>query len=445
MTTEENHGGSVVDLSAEDHALPAAIGPGMELKGRYRVLEEIGSGGQSRVFRGETVDTRELVAIKAWSWVCRALGEQERWEREVRALEALGEPPSVVYILDWGFSSGGAYLILEYSGRNLAKLIDEYSLGMPVPLSLQMASQVAEALCFAHEKGILHRDVKPNNLLLSGDSGGVKLVDFGLVRFEGDSPLIRPGHSMGTPGFTAPEQMVGAEPGPRWDVYGLGISLAAMLTGNNSPDRSAILSEVSARLNEEVQYAAVLDVIKRAIEWDPSERFQTMREFAQELHRLLQGQGESNMAPSKLPPAAPSLPPDTLPHLVSQYEERAIAGLQTFLLEYDEYSVLHVRRSGQAPLLEPRHLQGFRFPERLLFRRNLGLVLSGPLPVWFFAYLSMEAHAFSWVGTYDPRLNGAVVVKRLVGTAPPLGTLVSLKNPDISITETGPTAKNVPI
>ncbi|MFD0818922.1 protein kinase, partial [Micromonospora zhanjiangensis] len=204
------------------------------LDGRYRVGDPLGSGGMARVWRGRDLRLDRPVAVKKLSGggLSQAYA-RERFDQEARAIARLSHP-NIVSVYDFGSEDDEPYLIMELvEGPTVARRLAD---GDPLPVAdaVAIAVQVCDGLAAAHAAGIVHRDVKPANLIIS-PSGLVKICDFGVARLldaTGHAELTMSGISMGSPQFMAPEQINHEEVGPRTDLYALGCTLYAMLTGN---------------------------------------------------------------------------------------------------------------------------------------------------------------------------------------------------------------------
>ncbi len=260
--------------------------------GPYTLGEPLGRGGMGMVFRAVDLRTGAEVALK----VLTATDEQarKRLVREARALERLVHP-NVVKILEAGEERGRPWIAVELvPGGSLEARLERLG-PLPPAAAAQVALGVARALVHAHGLGVLHRDVKPGNVLLA-TNGEVKLGDFGLAGFHADlgvSKLTQAGALAGSPGWWAPEQATGAEVGPATDVYGLGATLYAALTGR-PPIEGESFQEVLVA-TAEVDPAppgvdATLDAVAlRCLQKAPGDRYRSVEEVAAELERWLEG------------------------------------------------------------------------------------------------------------------------------------------------------------
>ncbi|MFW6175736.1 MAG: serine/threonine-protein kinase, partial [Acidobacteriota bacterium] len=202
--------------------------------GPYEVEEEIARGGMGHVYRARDVRLDRRVALKflARSPASEAPAEEasRRFLEEARTASAL-DHPNVCTIHDVGAWRGRTFLAMTYyPGRTLQDRLAEGPL--PVDEAVHVAVQVARGLAAAHAEGIVHRDVKPGNVLLS-EGGPVKVLDFGLASHPGRRRLTRTGLALGTPGFMAPEQLRGERASPATDVWAVGVLLYEMLAGRH--------------------------------------------------------------------------------------------------------------------------------------------------------------------------------------------------------------------
>jgi eukaryotic-like serine/threonine-protein kinase len=204
---------------------------GTLLKGRFRLEERIGAGGMSTVYRAFDENLERSVAIKVMH---RAIAEDdtqlERFRREARAAAKLSHP-HVVTVIDAGEDEGHPFIVLEcVTGETLKQRIKRSPGGLPVVEAVAYAIEIARALEAAHEERIVHRDVKPQNVLINSD-GRAKVTDFGIARTLEADGLTATGRVLGTTDYVSPEQAVGETVTPQSDLYSLGVCLYEMLTG----------------------------------------------------------------------------------------------------------------------------------------------------------------------------------------------------------------------
>jgi tetratricopeptide (TPR) repeat protein len=266
---------------------------------RYEILGELGRGAMGVVYRGrDRVSGLELAIKVLTRSACGSELQRKRLEREAEALVRL-DHPYVVSLVGWGGHQGGIHLAMELaSGGSLA---DRIKLGgaLPIPEAARVTAQVARALEYVHAEGIVHRDVKPDNILYA-EGDDVRLTDFGLALDvdSGQSRLSRTGFALGTPGYWSPEQARGAkaEIGPATDIYALGATLYEMLTGSVPFGGTNLVEAVAVVLHEEPtppsKLRAGLDreleaICLRCLRKDPHDRYRGAGELAQALETFL--------------------------------------------------------------------------------------------------------------------------------------------------------------
>ena len=204
---------------------------GMQLSGRYRLDAQIGAGGMSTVYRAFDVNLERRVAIKLLHREMSADSDQlERFRREARAVAQLSHP-HIVGVIDAGEDENRPYIVFEYvEGETLKDRIRRLG-RLPVDESLAYAIEIARALGCAHAHEIVHRDVKPQNVLLDPE-GSAKVTDFGIARSLRDDGLTADGRVLGTTDYVSPEQALGHDVDGQSDIYSLGVVLFEMLTGD---------------------------------------------------------------------------------------------------------------------------------------------------------------------------------------------------------------------
>ena len=199
------------------------------LQSRYRIDDLIDRGGMADVYRGRDVRLERDVAVK----VLREVEHERRFAAEARTLARL-QHPNLVRLLDAGTDNGDAFLVLELlGGATVRELLDGGAL--PSDQVARIGGETTAALDYIHRQGIVHRDVKPSNLMLD-DYGSVRLADFGIARLLGGTRITGTHQAIGTMAYIAPEQLEGGEVGPPTDVYSLGLVLIECLSGRRAFD-----------------------------------------------------------------------------------------------------------------------------------------------------------------------------------------------------------------
>jgi eukaryotic-like serine/threonine-protein kinase len=287
--------------------------PGVMLSNRYELGDRLGSGGMSTVYRATDRVLERTVAVKV---LAEHLSDDDkfvaRFRREALAVAKLIHP-NIVQVYDTGVDDGRHYIVMEYvEGRSGAQLLQ--SRGRLGPeAAVEIGVQACAGLEYAHRQGIIHRDVKPGNLMVIGGPAGrrgapptdaptedmtVKLTDFGIARAAEQTRLTQVGSVVGTAAYLAPEQARGEEATPAADVYALGVVIYQLLTGR-LPWEGTTLAELAIRRENERPLApssydsAVPDTLStavlRALEGEPALRYTTARELASALRRGLSG------------------------------------------------------------------------------------------------------------------------------------------------------------
>src|SRR6266849_3064355 len=281
------------------------LAPGTHL-GPYEIATPLGAGGMGEVYRARDTRLERTVAIKILpAQFSSDPARKQRFEREAKTISGLNHP-HICVLYDVGHQDGMDYLVMEcVEGETLAKRLEKGPL--PLEQVLRFGMQTADALDKAHRSGVVHRDLKPGNIMLTGT--GAKLLDFGLAKPAAplasaatitaaatrQSPVTEQGTIVGTFQYMSPEQVEGKELDGRSDIFSLGAVLYEMLTGQRAFEGKSQLSVASAILEKEPAPISSIKpltprsldhVVRRCLAKDPDERWQSARDLALELKSI---------------------------------------------------------------------------------------------------------------------------------------------------------------
>jgi serine/threonine-protein kinase len=270
---------------------------GTVLSGRYRLESKLGSGGMSTVYLARDETLERWVAAKV---LHREISDQpdqiERFRREARAVAQLSHP-NVVAVIDAGEDGGRPYIVFEYvDGETLKHRVDQHQGGLPLDEAAAYAIEVGRGLGAAHARRLIHRDVKPQNVLIDSD-GRAKVTDFGIARELEQDGLTKTGRVLGTTDYVSPEQAMGQPVDARSDIYSLGILLYEMLTGEVPFKADNLVGVAMKHVNEKVPdvqkrrrdvSSALAAVAERATEKKADKRYQDMNAMLADLENALE-------------------------------------------------------------------------------------------------------------------------------------------------------------
>jgi hypothetical protein len=307
---------------------------GRRLGDRYRIEAMVASGGMAEVWRATDEVLGRPVAVKVLhDRLARDRDVMARFRREAVAAARLSHP-AVVRVFDTGDEEGLHYIVLELSeGRTLQDVIDGDA-PLPPSEAVAMIRTVLQGLAHAHRGGVIHRDVKPSNVLLDGN-GLVKVTDFGIAKASFADDLTTTGNMMGTAKYLAPEQVEGGPIDARADLYAAGIVLYELLTGRPPFEAETNLAAATMRLTTEPRPPGALrpgiprsldQVVMRALARDPDGRYQSAEEMSAALERAMPGSGPAGV------PTSPEAVPRSVPVHESVFRSWMLVPLLLLLL-----------------------------------------------------------------------------------------------------------------
>ncbi len=302
--------------------------------GRYQIVSELGRGSMGVVYQGFDPVIGRTVAIK--TMLTEGLGPEEfqefkaRFQREAQAAGLLSHP-NILTVYDFGEDGGILYLVMEFlEGKSLQQIVTEQNI-LPIETVIPMYEQICSALDLAHSHKIVHRDMKPANIMIL-DSGLVKVTDFGIAKMM-SLGMTRAGQILGTPNYMSPEQVKGGAVDGRSDIFSMGVILYELVTGEKPFGGQNITTVIYKIINENPIPPRELDpsvhmglsyVISKSLTKSPDERYQSCRELAEDLrnYRNLGGtvQPAATVVVKRVPPMQP---PQYQQPAQPQYQQQA--------------------------------------------------------------------------------------------------------------------------
>jgi eukaryotic-like serine/threonine-protein kinase len=264
---------------------------------RYRLKEKLGSGGMAEVFLADDISLGREVAVKVLHpQFASDPAFIQRFRNEAQAAANLNHP-NIVNIYDWGNEGDQYYIVMEYvEGRDLKDIISSEGRILP-ERAAEITAEISAALQFAHRRNLVHRDIKPHNILIT-NLGQVKVMDFGIAREGNGGGITQTGVVMGTPQYISPEQAQGLGVDGRSDIYSLGVVLYEMLTGQVPFDDPSPVTVTYKQVREDPVPPSLIDpeippaleaIVMKAMAKNPANRFQSAQEMKADLLRFLEG------------------------------------------------------------------------------------------------------------------------------------------------------------
>ena len=293
----------------------------LEILGRYKILRVIGRGAMGIVYEAIDPDIDRVVAIKTINLTLspeEMVQYEARFKQEIKAAGRLNHP-NIVTIYDVGKTDNFAYMAMEFiNGCELKDLLKSGN-ALPIDVALDIVAQAADGLAFAHSRDIIHRDVKPANIMLLENEDGLvaKITDFGIARMPASVVKTMTGMVMGSPRYMSPEQVVGRNLSARSDIFSLGVVLYEALTGLAPFEADSISSIMYQTVHAVEQPPSNLNpkldpeldaIVAKALAKSPDDRFETMKAFSRKLREVIRsraGGTSLSLAQLRTPPDMP--------------------------------------------------------------------------------------------------------------------------------------------
>lgn len=340
--------------------------------GRYEILTELGRGAMGIVYKARDPKINRVVAVKTFSLANQPAEEEEEFrECFFQEAEAAGRlsHPGIVTIFDVGEEpeTRAPYIVMEFvAGQSLEKLLlsrDDRKL--PADVALQLTLELAEALDCAHGQGVVHRDLKPGNILITED-GHAKIADFGVAKLNLAHTTTLTGRTLGTPAYMSPEQLNDESVDGRSDIFSLGVILYTLLTGYRPFQGNSAMTVAFKVVNRDPIPATILDtelppgldyIISRAIAKDPSQRYQRGMEMALDIQDLREGRDpwskakRTDSTPSAAQTQNEKTRPASLSQLIGRPKQQSKSEVQPSELDAVQHVLENLRKTSLAGLL----------------------------------------------------------------------------------------------
>ena len=379
---------------------------GNVLKNRYKLIDERGSGSMATVYIGRDIETNRLYAVKVLSRQAAAESELvERFEREFELLSRLSGP-HVVSPVDFGKDKGCLFIVMDYVDGHTLKHAVLTEARSRIERAVDATEQAAAGVSAAWEKGVVHRDIKPQNLLLTVDHT-VKLTDFGLARSHESRDITVTGFFVGTPFYVAPEQVENSRKADvRADLYSLGCVFFELLTARVPYDGEHAWDVVMQHINGPIPSARALrpdlpaeydDFFVRALAKDPADRFQTPHAFVEAMAALPQ-------------------PPRRAPDVARAVSQSYAGAVPTKPYEEETIAVLAAPDGSPLLLTAPDLIVGRSDPQRGFFP-DVDLIALDPQQTVSRRHARITHRAHQYYRRRSERLQPDAPQRRAVGTA----------------------------
>ena len=339
--------------------------PLLEILGRYKILRVIGRGAMGVVYEAIDPDIDRVVAIKTINLTLspeEMVQYEARFKQEIKAAGRLNHP-NIVTIYDVGKTDNMAYMAMEFiSGCELKDLL-KAGTALPINVALNIVAQAAEGLAFAHSRDIIHRDVKPANIMLLENEEGMvaKITDFGIARMPASAVKTMTGMVMGSPRYMSPEQVVGRNLSARSDIFSLGVVLYEALTGTAPFEADSISSimyqtvhaveqppsKVNPKLDPELD-----SIVAKALAKSPDDRFETMKAFSRKLREVIRSRSDGTAVSLAQLRTSPGMPANS-PTLVAPEVLDTGAALASVMLDTEGTRIVPTLTATAAETMPP--------------------------------------------------------------------------------------------